>query len=151
MLQILYESATVIHGRPYPLVGYSYSNVFLHFEPVGFSERHYNGAGMQERKDPKSMFEEALADHQKAANSPTPRRKQKAQPRPYYVPAIDDDRWNQRYVYVKKASTKKPKIEIKMTKQLASEDRLFHNLAAKGELPRMKEMVVSTHSSQVRW
>jgi hypothetical protein len=31
---ILYESHSVIHGRPYPLAGRFFANVFLHFEPV---------------------------------------------------------------------------------------------------------------------
>ncbi|CAB9517636.1 Ankyrin Repeat [Seminavis robusta] len=32
---ILYESASVIHGRPFPLVGNFYANAFLHFEGIG--------------------------------------------------------------------------------------------------------------------
>lgn len=32
---ILYESASVIHGRPFPLKGRYYANVFVHFEPLG--------------------------------------------------------------------------------------------------------------------
>jgi prolyl 4-hydroxylase len=32
---ILYESASVIHGRPFPLRGRYYANVFIHFEPSG--------------------------------------------------------------------------------------------------------------------
>ena len=31
---ILYESHSVIHGRPFPLEGKEYANVFVHFEPV---------------------------------------------------------------------------------------------------------------------
>ena len=32
---ILYESHSVIHGRPFPLEGRFMANVFEHFEPVG--------------------------------------------------------------------------------------------------------------------
>jgi hypothetical protein len=32
---VLYESHSVIHGRPFPLKGRFYSNVFIHFEPLG--------------------------------------------------------------------------------------------------------------------
>lgn len=32
---ILYESHSVIHGRPFPLNGKYYANVFVHFEPMG--------------------------------------------------------------------------------------------------------------------
>ncbi|GMH75806.1 hypothetical protein TrST_g2 [Triparma strigata] len=31
---VLYESHSVIHGRPFPLEGSEYANVFVHFEPV---------------------------------------------------------------------------------------------------------------------
>ena len=30
---VLYESHSLIHGRPFPLVGEYYANVFIHFEP----------------------------------------------------------------------------------------------------------------------
>ncbi|KAL7572539.1 hypothetical protein ACA910_000362 [Epithemia clementina (nom. ined.)] len=32
---VLYESHSVIHGRPFPLNGRYYANVFVHFEPMG--------------------------------------------------------------------------------------------------------------------
>lgn len=31
---VLYESHSVIHGRPFPLKGKYFANVFVHFEPV---------------------------------------------------------------------------------------------------------------------
>ena len=37
---VLYESHSVLHGRPFPLKGRYYANVFIHFEPVGHSLRH---------------------------------------------------------------------------------------------------------------
>lgn len=37
---ILYESHSVLHGRPFPLVGRYYANVFIHFEPDGHSREH---------------------------------------------------------------------------------------------------------------
>mmetsp|Transcript_22394 Transcript_22394/g.38426 ORF Transcript_22394/g.38426 Transcript_22394/m.38426 type:complete len:493 (+) Transcript_22394:84-1562(+) len=37
---ILYESHSVLHGRPFPLKGNYYANVFIHFEPVGHSGQH---------------------------------------------------------------------------------------------------------------
>mmetsp|Transcript_21855 Transcript_21855/g.62276 ORF Transcript_21855/g.62276 Transcript_21855/m.62276 type:complete len:476 (-) Transcript_21855:58-1485(-) len=35
---VLYESGTIIHGRPFPLKGRFYANIFIHFEPVGFMD-----------------------------------------------------------------------------------------------------------------
>uniref|UniRef100_A0A7S2A5Z6 Fe2OG dioxygenase domain-containing protein n=1 Tax=Trieres chinensis TaxID=1514140 RepID=A0A7S2A5Z6_TRICV len=37
---VLYESHSVLHGRPFPLKGRFYANIFIHFEPVGHSLRH---------------------------------------------------------------------------------------------------------------
>ena len=32
---LLYESHSVIHGRPFPLKGRYFANIFIHFEPTG--------------------------------------------------------------------------------------------------------------------
>lgn len=42
---VLYESHSVLHGRPYPLRGDFMANVFIHFEPIGplKGELEYNG------------------------------------------------------------------------------------------------------------
>ncbi|KAL7534919.1 hypothetical protein ACHAXR_006158 [Thalassiosira sp. AJA248-18] len=37
---IFYESHSVIHGRPFPLNGRYYANVFVHFEPLGHTLQH---------------------------------------------------------------------------------------------------------------
>jgi ABC-type dipeptide/oligopeptide/nickel transport system ATPase component len=115
---------------------------------VGYSEGLYNNAdNRKRRKDPKTLFEEALATQQQNQENKgwmdNKRLQSIEKRRPYYVNVKDGDQWNQRYVYVKKSGAKKKnKIEVQQTAQ-ASEDRLFHNLAAKGMLARMKEMVVS--------
>ncbi len=41
---VLYESHSIIHGRPFPLKGRYYANVFIHFEPLGHSLRHNAGS-----------------------------------------------------------------------------------------------------------
>lgn len=38
---VLYESHSVIHGRPFPLKGRYFANIFVHFEPVGHTIRHH--------------------------------------------------------------------------------------------------------------
>lgn len=37
---VLYESHSVLHGRPFPLKGRYMANIFIHFEPTGHSLRH---------------------------------------------------------------------------------------------------------------
>jgi prolyl 4-hydroxylase len=47
---VLYESHSVLHGRPFPLKGRYYANIFIHFEPVGHTLRHNDKtAGIQDK------------------------------------------------------------------------------------------------------
>lgn len=32
---VLYESGSLVHGRPFPLKGKYFANIFIHFEPTG--------------------------------------------------------------------------------------------------------------------
>jgi len=36
---VLYESHSVLHGRPFPMRGNHYANIFVHFEPLGYHRR----------------------------------------------------------------------------------------------------------------
>jgi hypothetical protein len=36
---VLYESHSVIHGRPFPMNGKYYANIFLHYEVIGSKDR----------------------------------------------------------------------------------------------------------------
>jgi prolyl 4-hydroxylase len=62
---VLYESHSVIHGRPYPLSGKYYANIFLHFEPFSYTvnqeqrmAQHILG---EKKKTAKELFEQAAA------------------------------------------------------------------------------------------
>lgn len=67
---ILYESASIIHGRPYPLMGEGavYGSLFVHFEPLYHTLRHAQNAGdhyagtsiKDKNRDSKNAFEKAL-------------------------------------------------------------------------------------------
>mmetsp|Transcript_25985 Transcript_25985/g.53611 ORF Transcript_25985/g.53611 Transcript_25985/m.53611 type:complete len:502 (-) Transcript_25985:168-1673(-) len=60
---VFYESHSVIHGRPFPLVGRSYANVFVHFEPIGHTLSH----GDEEYEDEESLeylYQQAWARRQ---------------------------------------------------------------------------------------
>jgi len=37
---VLYESHSILHGRPFPMKGRFFANVFIHFEPTGHTLRH---------------------------------------------------------------------------------------------------------------
>ena len=48
---VFYESHSLIHGRPFPLIGRYYANIFIHFEAVG---EHLDGT--MDPYDPDSML-----------------------------------------------------------------------------------------------
>jgi hypothetical protein len=39
---VLYESHTTLHGRPFPMKGRFYANVFVHFSPFDHDEQNEN-------------------------------------------------------------------------------------------------------------
>ena len=64
----MYESHSVIHGRPFPLKGRFYANVFIHFEPTGHTLRHNTREGgddivKKNRKAAQRDFAGHEADH----------------------------------------------------------------------------------------
>jgi len=72
MEMILYESASIIHGRPNPLTGEgaAYGSLFVHFEPLyhtfrhsQMAENHYSSKTAKDRNlYSKNAFEMALGD-----------------------------------------------------------------------------------------
>ncbi|KAL9184657.1 hypothetical protein ACHAXT_012627 [Thalassiosira profunda] len=58
---LLFESHSIIHGRPFPLKGRHYAMLFIHFEPTGHSLRH-NADGTI--GDVEEQYKEAVANGQ---------------------------------------------------------------------------------------
>merc|ERR1711862_797710 len=56
---VLYESHSVLHGRPFPLKGRFFANLFVHFEPTGHSLRHH-GFDPHGDKDPDKSYAESV-------------------------------------------------------------------------------------------
>jgi prolyl 4-hydroxylase len=48
---VLYESGSLIHGRPFPLVGRSFANIFIHFEPTGRELHDHTNAYLETLDD----------------------------------------------------------------------------------------------------
>jgi prolyl 4-hydroxylase len=57
---LLYESHSIIHGRPFPLKGRYYANLFLHLEPKGHSQLHHNHSGADANEDTNRQYKSAL-------------------------------------------------------------------------------------------
>lgn len=54
---ILYESHSIIHGRPFPLLGDAYANVFVHFEPIDDENDYGDGVNFPSYLLPGSPWE----------------------------------------------------------------------------------------------
>lgn len=64
---VLYESHSVIHGRPFALKGRYFANLFVHFEPVGHTLRHHNhetDAGEDVNQKYRDALERGLGGHE---------------------------------------------------------------------------------------
>ena len=53
---VLYESSTVLHGRPVPLNGKFYANIFVHFEPVDHEEMNRRDRGLASEATDRSFL-----------------------------------------------------------------------------------------------
>ena len=71
---VLYESHSVLHGRPFPLKGRFMANIFIHFEPTGHSLRHNMGLDAEHDVDQayRDSFANLQAGHEHANNGLPP-------------------------------------------------------------------------------
>jgi prolyl 4-hydroxylase len=131
---VLYESHSVIHGRPYRLQGTYYANLFLHFEPIGYSfeleqkmidvDKIQVGDNKESEKDNiavssrvKMMFERALNvvtnahsdDTKNSASSGTPFSKL---PPHMQEKSLEASRWLQEYVFYRDDSNQLDDVNI---------------------------------------
>ncbi len=60
LAKVLYESHSVLHGRPFPLKGKFMANLFIHFEPTGHSLRHNARIAEEHGKDVHEKYRDAL-------------------------------------------------------------------------------------------
>jgi len=132
---ILYESHSVLHGRPFPLQGRYYANVFVHFEPHGHTERHNKKQerhGFSSSDRVKGLYEKA-----KDYSPPKPGRYSDI---PHYIQEGSDEEtwWRQQYVFhqeKKKGKTKKTTVVSGQQQAMT-----VHTAAALGRLEVLKIM-----------
>jgi prolyl 4-hydroxylase len=109
---VLYESHSVIHGRPFPLKGRYYANLFVHFEPLGHTLRHaakQKDADGESKTNTNDLVTSAQAAYEKAfqmeqlkdsqEGAPTRNRSSKQSEIPHYVPRDKEIRWKQHFDY----------------------------------------------------
>jgi prolyl 4-hydroxylase len=161
---ILYESHSILHGRPYPMQGNYYANVFVHFEPVGFTQQFHKKQQSFDNENAKlaERFQKAL-DRWTMEDTPddVERRKDRNRALPDWIPDNSPQaaRWRQEYVFYRTATNnndaqqhqqqqeRSPKTTFHQQQTRSSSflqppaPRTAHTLAADGDLEQLKKLV----------
>lgn len=133
---ILYESHSVIHGRPTPFRGNYYANLFLHFEPVGYTlelERRLQST----RPSARERYDAAIAKHEVQRPERIPKF-------PNYIDegTPEEMKWRQLYVFLKTDPQAKRK-ETQVTHTKADDQGKgtnVHFVAATGRLELLRQL-----------
>lgn len=126
---VLYESHSVIHGRPFPLKGRFYANVFIHFEPTGHSLRH----GVESDKNKDHLFEKYHKAVQKKYGG---HENEKDEMPPYILQgSVEDGIWHNRHPGSRRSATKMKSF------QTGSQQTEAHLAAQDGDAEALSEIV----------
>lgn len=137
---ILYEGHSIIHGRPFPLKGRHYANVFLHFEPIGFTEKHSDRQKDNDQATLAMLYQKAelksrsMESSRKSKSSVVP----SATTTPNYVREEKSSMWRQEYIYNHYIFGK---ISSKLSGWSVNDEpkeMTAHTAAALGKLERLK-------------
>jgi prolyl 4-hydroxylase len=139
------ESHTVIHGRPFALKGRYYANIFVHFEPFGYTTRHVEKGSYGATLDDEEL--EDLENVYKAAEEEFDEEVDGEYNTPDYVHEEKEAAWRQAYVY--DPDTKVPKDDEEKTTTHTQEVRKLtpHTAAALGRLDVLKELMTADPSN----
>jgi len=130
---LLYESHSVIHGRPFPLKGKSYANVFIHFEPAGHCVRH------SARMTGEDVVGDAENMYRTAKQTSAPKVDETEVLPLHIVPgSMEAKRWTQDLPYV----VFKNKIQGEIRTRLRSTGA--HNAASVGNLSMLRDFATNS-------
>ena len=143
---ILYESSSVIHGRPYPLNGRFYANLFLHLEPVGYTyelERRMKSNSLSAKEKFESALQRRSELQERNENVPT-----------YDLPphikegTEDSVRWRQEFVFIREDQKKllSSGTDTAMTDKDRFSSRTAHGVAANGDLAVLRRLAKANPS-----
>lgn len=145
---ILYESHSIIHGRPFPLQGRYYANVFIHFEPLGHSIKNEQTA----KVDLSTLYQQAWEKQNSECSKDDYNdcklqidfNMEKVKTPAYILPGSEEEkRWLQAHSHAKLANTKE------RTRKVV--DNLGANFAAAaGDLTLLKRIVKGDPKSLYR-
>jgi len=124
---VLYESHSVIHGRPFPLKGRYFANLFVHFEPQGHSMRHHNHV-TDAGEDVDAKYRDALM-----RGSGGHENEQDGLPSYILAGTPEEDHWRQSHPDGQRSKNKK--------KSFATGSTVAHLAAQGGDVESLKEEV----------
>lgn len=143
---VMYESHSIIHGRPYPLKAKAYANVFVHFEPVGYTDAFEEKLRSMDRISPDAVlstrekFEQALrkAHHQQQ----TVRKETPKKSIPSYIEEHSQEasRWRQQFVFFKDEPKQQQQASKPQKGAQTHDVTQAHRLAASGELKSLQQL-----------
>ena len=146
-LDFLDESHSVIHGRPFPMKGRYYANIFVHFEPHGYTEKMEGSKHVDDDEDDDDDDEqEELAEKYREQHEEETREFEaykrdfqawKNENTPDYVNKEKEAMWRQEYVY--DPDLKMPKDHDDTTHHVVR-NLSPHTAAALGNIDMLREM-----------
>jgi prolyl 4-hydroxylase len=136
---ILYESHSVIHGRPYPLRGKYFANVFVHFEPLGYTSSLDTKivSDIEGEEDAETLFEQAFWSGEEETdykNKKSNKKGHKEDLPPYISPDSSvAPRWRQHYIFDRQK-------QVVTKKYVTTGVTDAHHFAANGELKALQAL-----------
>lgn len=144
---VLYESHSILHGRPYPLKGRFFANCFLHFEPIGYSSelKHRMEKTQSTRDKYETAFAQQQQQHQQNSQQKTRHNDRRLVHRtlPSFIQerTVEASRWRQEFVFFR--------VEIAQpwTKPKTPGANNAHMSAARDDVDRMREIASTDPAS----
>ena len=137
---ILYESHSVIHGRPYPFNGDYFANIFIHFIPVDLDLKQVKQTSrpINFPRDTEAMVKR---DFERAAEEPPENYRKSRKRLPDFIrdKTIAAKQWLQEYVFDRTEIPDSPKHATKHVVGVTD----AHRIAANGNVQQMKELFAS--------
>merc|ERR1719201_1303311 len=127
---VLYESHSILHGRPFPLKGRYFANIFIHFEPVGHSKRHGYIDGSEEVESRNKL----LTRYRKAVKERKSGHENDQEGLPVYIVkgSIESQRWAEKH---------QDRKQLNVIDTFTTGSTEAHQAAQKGDAESLKEII----------
>eukprot|EP00567_Pseudictyota_dubia_P006485 CAMPEP_0197440578 /NCGR_PEP_ID=MMETSP1175-20131217/7045_1 /TAXON_ID=1003142 /ORGANISM="Triceratium dubium, Strain CCMP147" /LENGTH=507 /DNA_ID=CAMNT_0042970713 /DNA_START=207 /DNA_END=1730 /DNA_ORIENTATION=+ len=138
---LLFESHSILHGRPFPLKGRMYAMLFIHFEPTGHSLRHHSG---DEDEAAKVAVDDVDEQYKKAAREGVGGQSASSGGLPPYVKreSPEEEHWLQLHP----EGWKKPTVNYGYKRRTKDERTMAHEAAAEGDARKVDRILTQSRA-----